>query len=135
MRKLIFIALLLAVVSLPSFAGVRFGGIAVGVGVGYYNGPWYPAFDGWYSPWGFGYPYYWPSIYHDPAEDRGAIKLKNVDKSSEIYINQAFAGTFGKLKTFYLDPGAYDLEVRAAGHEAQQKRIYVLSGKTIELEF
>jgi PEGA domain len=135
MRKILLLGLLFAATSIPSFAGVRFGGVAVGVGVGFGSAPWYPAVEGYFAPWGFGYPYYWPSIYYNPDADRGAVKLKNVDKTAEVYINQAFAGTFGKLKTFYLDPGAYDVEVRADGHEPQQKRIYVLSGKTVELEF
>ena len=39
------------------------------------------------------------------------------------------------LKTIYLDPGAYDLAVRASGKDAVQKRVYVLSGKTVKLEF
>jgi hypothetical protein len=136
-KKLLLLAGLLAVIAVPSFAGVRFGGVGVGFGYTHFSGPYccydpytYDAiayggyYGGWYAPWSY-----------QPSPDKGTVKLKNVENTAEIYINQAYAGVAKDLKNIYLDPGAYDLEVRAAGKEPSQKRVYVLSGKTVKLEF
>lgn len=42
------------------------------------------------------------------------------------------SGRAGKLKRMWLDPGAYNLELRAGGRTLTQK-IYVLSGKTLRV--
>lgn len=131
-RNLLLIPCMLAF-CVPLFAGVRLAGFGVGVGYSSYRVPYYGY--GPYDPWGWRYPYYAPGFYLVPDPGRGEVKLTHLDKTAEIYINQAFAGIAGDLKTFYLDPGAYDLEVRMANKEPQQKRIYVLSGKTLKLSF
>jgi hypothetical protein len=66
----------------------------------------------------------------------GEIKLATtIDKQSEIYINGAFAGLAKDLKHIWLDPGAYDFEMRAQNQEPIQKRVYVLTNKTLKLDF
>ena len=50
-----------------------------------------------------------------------------------MYVNGGYAGTADKLKTIWLDPGAYDLSLSAAGREPYRERIYVLSGKTLKI--
>jgi hypothetical protein len=109
---------------------------------GYISGPlWYP-----YAPYGY-YPYYgamfdpfWAplSAYYYPASfaygaDKGEIELKADPKDAAVYIDGAYAGTVRRLKNIWLDPGAYDLSLRAAGREPFQQRIYVLTGKTLNI--
>jgi hypothetical protein len=38
-----------------------------------------------------------------------------------------------KLKTLWLDPGAYDLTLSADGREDFHERLYVLSGKSLKI--
>jgi hypothetical protein len=54
-------------------------------------------------------------------------------KAAEVYINGGYAGTADKLKTLWLDPGAYDLTVSAAGRQPFHQRLYVLSGKSLKI--
>src|SRR5690348_9168557 len=117
------------VLSTHAFAGVRFGGISFGAGYSHYSGPGYGYPDyAYYGPWGYGYPCVAP--YWNPTGDQGIVKLKKVDSTASIFINDAYAGLARDLKTIYLDPGAYNLEVRSPGQPHIQKRIYVLSRKT-----
>ncbi len=137
--KLRILALFVVVALLPisAHAGIKFGGIVVGVGYssGPYYGYGYPYYDPfWYGPFGspFG-PMFYTSA---PGRPMGEIKLENaVDKQSEIYINGAFAGLAKDLRHIWLDPGAYDFELRAKNQEPIQKRVYVLTNKTLKLGF
>jgi hypothetical protein len=61
------------------------------------------------------------------------LKLDTSVKDAEVYIDGAYAGTVGKLKTMYLRPGSYDIEVRAAGRTQFDKKVYVAAGKTLHL--
>ena len=134
-KKILLLAALVLAISAPALGGVRFGGISVGVGYSYFSGPYccyepYYYYDGFYSG-----PWHTPFWFTEPSPTKGTIKLSKVDKTAEVYINQAYAGTAGELKDIHLDPGAYDLEIRASRKEPVQKRVYVLSGKTVKLEF
>lgn len=114
----------------------------VALNAGYISGPlWYP-----YAPYGY-YPYYgaafdpfWTpfSPYYYPASfaygvDKGQIELKANPKDAAVYIDGAYAGTVQRLKNIWLDPGAYDLTIRATGREPFQQRVYVLTGKTLNI--
>ena len=139
-KRLLLIAFV-TLLTLPCAAGVRFGGMIVGAGYSHFSGP-YCCYEPYYYD-GFGYPYGPPYFglgngpigFNQPSANKGTVKLRKVEKTAEIYIDQAFAGVAKDLKTIYLDPGAYNLEVRASGKEPVQKRVYVLSGKTVKLEF
>jgi len=132
---LVFIILL----ALPGAAGVRFGGIIVGAGYSHFFGPccynpyYFDTFDGYYGP--YDAPWYTPILFGEPSPDRGIVKLQNAEKTAGIYIDQAFAGTAKDLRTIYLDPGAYDFEIRSDGKDPVYKRVYVLSGKTVKIKF
>ncbi|MGZ4786966.1 MAG: PEGA domain-containing protein [Terriglobales bacterium] len=63
------------------------------------------------------------------------MKLINASKDAEVYIDNAYAGKAGDLKRISIKPGAYNLELRVVGKEPIQRRVYVLSGKTLKLEF
>ena len=129
---------------------VRLGGIYVGAGYSRFSG--YPGYG--YYPYGYGYPgrfwgypgYAWdPFFYGGPwihpgyyngfayGPNLGEVKLETSDKTATVYVDGAFAGYSGKLKNMWLEPGAYNLEVRSGGGDFQ-KRVYVLTGKTLTLD-
>ena len=114
----------------------------VALNAGYISGPlWYPygaygyypyygaAFDPFWAPFS---PYYYPASFAYGA-DKGQIELKANPKDASVYIDGAYAGTAQRLKNIWLDPGAYDLSIRAAGREPFQQRVYVLTGKTLNI--
>ena len=120
MKKLLLIALTAAVMMAPLSAYAR--PVRVFVGPGY----------GWgYSYWG-AYPY--PYGYYGYGPATGAVKFDTKVKDAEVYINGAYAGTVGKLKTMNLRPGSYDIEVRESGQTAFDKKVYVAAGKTLRLK-
>jgi PEGA domain len=129
---------------------LRLGGISVGAGYSHFSGPIYPpyAYPYAYAPFGF-YPgewvaaSYWYPVgslypYSGPGsfaygDGRGEVRLIADPKAAEVYINGGYAGTADKLKTLWLDPGAYDLTVSAAGRQPFHQRLYVLSGKSLKI--
>jgi hypothetical protein len=91
-----------------------------------------PAFGWGYSPyWGAPYPYSYGYYGYGPAT--GAVKFDTDVKAAEVYIDGAYAGTVGKLKTMHLKPGSYDIEVRAPGRTQFDKKVYIAAGKTLHL--
>jgi len=76
------------------------------------------------------YPYY-PYTYYGYGPATGAVKFDTRVKDAEVYIDGAYAGTVGKLKTMYLRPGSYDIEVRAPGRAQFDREVYVAAGKTL----
>ena len=132
--------------TVPSFGWprVRLGGITVGVGYTHYSGRFYPYYyDPFYSPYGYPYwgsyygawaPFYGPGYGWDVrSATKGEVRLASSFPDAEVYINGAYAGPVRKLRTMWLDPGAYDLEVRPANQPVAQKRVYVLSGKKLDV--
>jgi hypothetical protein len=61
------------------------------------------------------------------------VKFDTSVKDADVYIDGAYAGTVGKLKTMQLRPGSYDIEVRAPGRTQFDKKVYVAAGKTLHL--
>jgi hypothetical protein len=129
MKTLKITGLLLAMVlvmTVPAGAHGRMGRRIVTIP---YFGAWnwyYPSF-GWYGLYG-PYPYYreMPKL--------GELKLKTNVKDAKVYINGAYAGKAEKLKKIRLRPDSYTLEVRAPGYKAFSERVYVVAGKTLEVE-
>ena len=131
--KRILIILMIAgttlAMTMPASAAVRFGG---GFVVGPYPWGWYrPYFHGPYWPY-YGYygPYYGAYYGHPNA---GEIKIDTNVKNAEVYINGAFAGTAGKLKSMWLRPDSYDVKIQAPGCAPFSERIYVVAGKTVKI--
>jgi hypothetical protein len=124
---------------------VRFGGFTVNAGYSHFSGPGFYPYYG-YGPWaGYGWPYYAyspflfsPYIYpgffsgYGYGPNLGEIKLKTDDPTAWVYLDGALAGKADKLKSMWLEPGKYELEVRSGGKRFGQK-VYVLSGKTLRL--
>lgn len=137
MRKLsvLLSVLLLAIPLTLSAHGPRGGGSGFARGGMY--GPvvrysYGPAFGpSWYGPWGGwgmggGFP-----VYTEP--DNGQVKFDTEVKDAQVYIDGAYAGTVGELKSLRLHQGAYNLELRAPGHTPYAERIYVVNGKTLKV--
>ncbi len=145
-KRLLLLAVVSVSVALAADAGqskhhrVRFGGVMVGAGYTHYSG--YPY---------FGYPYYgyYPWYYYDPflwtpfyapgyftgfayQPGLGGVKIQVPDRTASVYLDGAYAGQISELKNMWLEPGVYNLEVRAGQSRLTQK-IYVLSGKTLKL--
>jgi PEGA domain len=114
------------ILTLPAGAAGRFRG---GIVVGPAYGPW-----GWYSP--FYGPYGWygygpfPAYYSNTAE----LKLKTNVKDADVYIDGAYAGKAEKLKSMWLRPDAYDVEIRAPGYAPFARRFYLMPGKTTKVK-
>ena len=120
MKKLLLICLTAAVMIAPLAAYARPVRVFVG-----------PGFGWGYSPYWGAYPY--PYGYYGYGPATGAVKFDTKVKDAEVYINGAYAGTVGKLKTMNLRPGSYDIEVRESGQTAFDKKVYVAAGKTLHL--
>ena len=92
-------------------------------GVSHYSGP------GFYRPWGYGpglyqpwwglYDPFWSSSYLHPGlyqrvclrvPNLGQIKL-DAPKDASVYLDGGFAGSAQKLKSIWLEPGIYELQV------------------------
>ena len=123
---------------------VRLGGVMVGAN--YATGPaWYPYYGGFGGPYRYGgwglFDPYWSSPFIHPAlysgfaqsMHTGGVKLVTADKDASVYIDGAYAGPVRKLKTIWLEPGAYQLELRSTGGASYERKVYVLTGKTVEL--
>jgi PEGA domain len=120
---------------------VHLGGVTIGAGYTHYGAPYYYWPYAYPYYWGMAGPYMWPysdnwSLPYPPGSfaqgyGRGEVKLDSSAKSAEVYIDGAYAGVAQDLKSIWLDPGAYNLELKAEGYQSYTKRIYVLSGKSL----
>lgn len=132
------IVALLALIPLTAQAGIKFGGVVIGAS--YASGPYFGPYYGYgcYDPFWCGpYGYPWGPMFYTSAPGRpmGEVRLSVADKKAEVYIDGAFAGLAKDLKHMWLDPGVYQFEVRAAGQEPVERRVYVLTNKTLKLDF
>ena len=95
-------------------------------------GGWGP---GWWGPgpyWGWGWG---PGYYaYAPYPNAGKVKIITKMKDASVYVDNGYAGTVEKLKTFALRPGKHTIELRTPdGHSIYQEQIDVIVGKTLEL--
>jgi hypothetical protein len=120
--KLSIIALLALVCIVPVASAhprVIVGGY---FGPAYYGPAWYG--PGWYEPYG----------YYNRGPVTGGVKFETNMKDASVYVDGGYAGTVGKLKTFQLKPGSYNVELRDhEGRSFYQERIEVIAGKTLKL--
>jgi hypothetical protein len=63
----------------------------------------------------------------------GEVKIQTAEKNAEVFLDGAYAGIVQDLKTMWLEPGAYDLELKTEDQRVYKKRIYILSGKNIRI--
>ncbi len=121
---------------------IHFGGLTAGAGYTHFSGRALPYYAGYPFGWGYPYlydpflfmPYAYPGFYtgYRYGPGMGELKLQTADKNAWVYLDGALAGRAGKLKTMWLEPGAYNVEARSNGRRFAQ-RVYVLSGKTLKL--
>ena len=95
--------------------------------VGVFVGPRVVPF-GWYGG-RYGPGYYEP---YAVIPNAGQVKLQTKVKDAQVFVNGSFAGTAGKLKTMWLRPGNYTIELRAQGLRYAES-VYVVAGKKITL--
>jgi hypothetical protein len=62
----------------------------------------------------------------------GQIKL-DAPKGSTVYLDGAVAGSAEKLRSMWLEPGIYELQVTGEDGDEYRKKVYVLSGKTLSI--
>jgi hypothetical protein len=123
------------------------GGMSMGGGYAYSPAPaTLPLYSG-DGRWGYGYwgglmPVWWSPFWYAYApyggsgagHDMGQVKFQVEPTTAEVLIDGAYAGTVASLKrNLWLEPGAYNLCLKAAGHTAFFRRIYVLRGKNLEV--
>ena len=84
-----------------------------------------------WDPFGGPVTYYAADVAY--SRDKGELQLKADPKDAEVYIDGAYAGKAQHLKNIWLEPGAYNLLFSAPGRESFQRRVYVLSGKTLNI--
>jgi hypothetical protein len=87
---------------------------------------------GWYADGPFHRPYPYGAYYGVP--NAGQVKLDTKVKDAQVFVDGAYAGTAGKLKTMRLRPGTYTIELRAPGQAQFTEKIYVVAGKTVHVE-
>lgn len=129
------------------------GPVLVDGGYSYFSGPAFLplAYSYGYPLWGYyGYsPYwaFWPSVFDGFGDgylpytaslaagyDKGEVKLRVTPKTADLFIDDAYAGSVARLKgSAWLSPGVYNICLKASGHADVCRRIYVLSGKTIDI--
>jgi hypothetical protein len=134
-----------SVPEIQSRTRVYLGGVSAGGFYRRYSGfDYYPYYYPYSSVfWGMLYPawpYPDPILYHpgyysgfSRSDGMGEVKLQTSEKTAEVFLDGAYAGVAADLKSIWLEPGAYTLEVRGQGSEPFKKRIYVLSGKTVRV--
>ncbi len=104
--------------------------VRLGVGFG---------FGRFYSPyWGYWPGYYWSPYYgyyegYYPEANMGKVKIENAEKTDRVYLDGAYAGVVGDLKTMHLRAGTYNLEVRNGDNPVLSQRLYVVAGKTVKV--
>jgi len=123
---------------------LRLGMISLGAGYSHFSGlgyypyaayPYYPL--GWeasalWTPYWGPYSFFAPE-YFAYGSAKGEVRLAADPKTASVYLDRAYAGTADHLKSIWLEPGAYDLSVTAAGRAPYHQRIYVLSGKSLKI--
>jgi hypothetical protein len=62
----------------------------------------------------------------------GQIRL-DAPKGATVYLDGALAGSAEKLRSMWLEPGIYELQVTGEDGDAYRKKVYVLSGKTLNI--
>ena len=130
---------------------IRIGGVSVSGGYmsgpawwgpgywgpwGYGPGLWRPWGPAWWDPWwysGWAHPGLWNGFAQGP--NMGEVRLAaTAPREAMVFLDGAYAGTVAKLKSMWLGPGVYNMEIRDDGGRSWERRIYVLTGKTLDLK-
>lgn len=123
MRNLMIACAALAAM-IPASAAVRVRGGFI-AGPAFYRPYWYGGY--------WGDPFYRPYAFPVANPNAGELKLETPVKDADVFIDGAYAGQSGKLKSMWLRAGAYNIEVRSPGRTKYAERVYVVAGKTLHL--
>jgi hypothetical protein len=121
--KTMVIAVGLALSLVPAHAAVRYGYVVAA-----------PV----YRPWGFG-PYwgggpYYGGMYVPPAHPHsGQVKFDTKEKTAQVFIDGAFAGTVKDVNSAWLREGSHNVRVLHGDGTRFESRIYVLAGKSTHI--
>ena len=124
------IALLVALCTSLATAQVKLGTVSVGASYSRFSYPYYYGYDPWFWNPCFYHPGYFMGF--PQAADKGEVRLW-ANPKADVYLDDAYAGLAANLKHIWLDPGAYNLSVRAPNRAPFEQRIYVLTGKTLRI--
>ncbi len=123
---------------------VRLGTVTVGAFYSHYSLPLYYGYPCGYWPGALFWEPFWGDCLYPfrpayfvsfaPAPDKGEVKLRVNQKDADVYLDGAYAGKAEHLKSMWLEPGAYDLEVTGKSRAGFHRRIYVLTGKTLKID-
>jgi hypothetical protein len=61
------------------------------------------------------------------------VKIDTHTKGGQIFIDGAYAGQTGKMRHIYLEPGAYNIQIRAGNKIVTDKKVYVVAGRTVKI--
>jgi hypothetical protein len=129
MKRIIVLSLaVLALAAAPRSAEAARYGFAFGYhggGRAFVRGP--ALYGGWY----WDRPYYLVPVGYPNA---GEIKIDTNARDAGVYINGAYAGTVGHLKTVWLRSGTYDIEVRNTNGGVFDQKVFVPVDKKIVIE-
>lgn len=84
---------------------------------------------GWYDPFFYG-PY---PMYTNRSAGQVKIDPKVFGNDAQVFINGAYAGTAKERKSTWLRAGVYQVEVRQQDRKVYDKKVFVVSGKTIQV--
>ena len=118
---------------------VRLGSVSVAAGYNQFSYPFYSPYGFYPLPifysslfWDSYWPYSYPAGYFSYNDSKGEVRL-SAPKEADVYLDNAYAGKAEKLKSIWLEPGAYDLSVAGGDGASYHRRIYVLSGKSLRI--
>lgn len=122
---------------------VKLGTVSAGAGYARFSGPGFFSYPYFYRPfywdpywsWFYGLPPFHPGYFSGfyYAAEKGEVRLQAEPKTAQVYLDGAYAGNAGDLKSMWLDPGAYSLSLTAPQRAPFEQRIYVLTGKTLKI--
>src|SRR5690349_12789046 len=87
----------------------------------------------WGPAWGWGWGPYWGAPYVTAYPVTGAVKVETKMKDAQVFVNGAYAGTVGEVKTMHLRPGTYNIAVKAVNRPDFAQKVYVAADKTVHL--
>jgi hypothetical protein len=118
---------------------LHLGTVSVAAGYRRFSSPlYYPYGFSQFSPfyssllWDPYWGYFYRAGYFSYNDGKGEVRLA-APKQADVYLDNAYAGKAEKLKSIWLEAGAYDLSVSNSARASYHQRIYVLSGKSLKI--
>jgi len=117
-----------------------------GLGLGYFYDPF---MWGYYSPYGYGYPYYSGGFPYyggggggygggysrESSREIGGLRLKVKPLNGQVYVDGYYVGEVdsfdGNFQRLQIEAGAHKVEIRADGFETVQFDVMVNPGETV----